>query len=451
MAQDTPFFVEVTDATGTAVAVDKITFTLGSAAPQALTKAPFQFKVDSAGDATLEIEKASHHTYTFALKVAAATDDFTVSIAKSMVDIPRMVTLTKQAATGPGTGPGKNQMRVVLGAAREFLLVVGFDYPTDHSGGMAFEGLGTKRMHDLRDAGTIDDSTVITVFDAKSGLCNRWVMGRGSETLVAGGAFVWKSGWSMMTSEGVKPATLNRSSPNYPGPSVNGMAEVYRFIEEIGRLRPGTLEEFSVLSHSFHGGPILFDTDEKPEFRSGGARETERDPDDKDGRFFKDFTNTNMPNKDRFIAAFSANPFIRIWGCLATTSFMNIIRAASNAPNDTAATRIPVGDRTSFFDPTVVFPDNRPGLIQCLRDSVLKFNYLAFLATTTGKSVEGGAPGMGALFKFGSKLGFNMFIARDNVTPPGKPTIIGFKKEMTFLENNLGAVFSADGYLRYDP
>jgi len=453
MAQTTVLQVDLVDPTGSPFSADQVTFDAGGT--QVVSKAaPFLFDLNAKGSASIEIQSKGHHTYHFDLNVTDAGTDFTVSIdQKSMIDAPRMVTLLKLGASGKGTGPGRNQMTVTIGKVREIVLVTGFDYPSRHGpGGMQFHLLATKRMHEIRTAKSLDDSTVVTWFDCKSGLRTRWVTGRGTEKPGSPPA-MWSSGWARLSSDGTPPSTLdpNDTTIVYPGPNVNGMPEIYQHIGSIGSGRPGTLEEFSVMSHSWFGGPILFDTGEQATF----AQIPKRDPADRDGRFWKDFDPVNMPFKANFIAAFSKSPFIRVWGCLATRASLDVIKKAARAKSDTQNLGIPVADRTLWFDGTTVFDDNRPGIIKFIKQSLLKSNYMASLATVTGHPVEGGAPGMGALFTPLSATGFQMFVARSNVTTTDKKgkksTIVGFKREMEFLEKRVGAKFSVDGYLQYQP
>ena len=226
MAQTTPLQVDLPDLNGGAFSADKVTFETATG-PTVLTAAPFMFDLTAAGEASLTIEKKGRHTFRFELNIAATGKDFTVSINKKrMLDAPRMLTLLKLGTVGKGPGPGRNQLTVRMGRAREFLLVTGFDYPSGHGpGGMQFHLLATKRMHTLRAAKLIDDSTVITWFDAKSGLRTRWVMGRGAEATTAPPA-MWKSGWSLLSRDGTAPTTLQPNDAGYPGPGVNGMPEI---------------------------------------------------------------------------------------------------------------------------------------------------------------------------------------------------------------------------------
>lgn len=228
------------------------------------------------------------------------------------------------------------------------------------------------------------------------------------------------------------------------------MAEMHRYVEEIGKLRPGTLKEYSILSHGWFGGPILYNTEESKDFKRGGDKERERDPKDKDARFHKDYNSANMPNRADFAAAFAPDSLVKIWGCFATNAFMNMLNAARNATNDTQKLGIKAELRASRLVDGLEFEDTRPGTLRNFKESILRFNAMSVLAQTINRPVFGGAPGMGALFKFGSKFGFNLFIAKEDVkTKTG--TIKGFKPQMEFIEKELGGVFDADGYLRYDP
>jgi hypothetical protein len=447
MSVKTILQVELVKPSGGAFIADRVTLTAaGSAVSQ--TSAPYLFELTAAGAASVLVEKKGHHSYKFALSVVESGSDFTVNVdKKQMTDMPRMLTLLKLGAIGKGTSPGRNQMTLTIAPAKEILLVTGFDYPSSHGpGGMQFHLLATRRMHSLR--GSIDDSTVITWFDCKSGLRTRWVMGRATEKTAASPK-MWRSGWSLLSSDGVAPSSLSPADADYPGTGVNGIADVYEYIECVGKERPGTLAEFSIMSHSWFGGPILFNTGERHEF-AAGAKYPERDPKDKDARFWKDFQTKNMPDKAAVAAAFSAKPFVRIWGCLATTSSLVTIRRADRAKNDTDALGVAPEDRTLWFDGVTVFDDNRPGLIKFIKQSLLKANYMAALATAIGKTVEGGAPGMGALFTPLNSMGIEMFVARDSVsTKNGK--IFGFKREMEFLEKQVGVIITKDGYVQYKP
>ena len=191
------------------------------------------------------------------------------------------------------------------------------------------------------------------------------------------------------------------------------MPEIYQYIASIGKDRPGTLEELSILSHSWAGGPILFDTTEAPEFDTR-ARQTERDPADRDApRSWKDFSPVNMPFKANFVAAFSGSPFIRVLGLSRDDTFTqrDPARHLCQERHSRARHQARGPHRLRSLSP-VVFPDNRPGIIQYIQQWLFRTNYMAFLAVATGRTVEGGAPGMETLFTPGDATGVAMFVAR---------------------------------------
>lgn len=108
--------------------------------------------------------------------------------------------------------------------------------------------------------------------------------------------------------------------------NVISITDAYRFIVSIGRNEPGTVVEFSILGHGWQGGPILVNSYERDEYRSGGANARSRDPWDKDGRN-KDYLETNMNDADwkNYKKAFAADGYIWIWGCVFTRTYYNTL------------------------------------------------------------------------------------------------------------------------------
>src|SRR5262249_51766217 len=89
--------------------------------------------------------------------------------------------------------------------------------------------------------------------------------------------------------------------------------DVYAFVNQIGAKEPGTLAEPSIFSHAYYEGPILVNS-------SDSGQSIARDPDDKDGRYKKDFIPPDMLAKDLalFQKAFASGGSIWIWGCDAS-------------------------------------------------------------------------------------------------------------------------------------
>ena len=198
-----------------------------------------------------------------------------------------------------------------------------------------------------------------------------------------------------------------------------GIAEVYRYIENIGRLRPGTLEELSFLSHSFWGGPITFNTQEVSPYQLGDANDNQRDPADRDARFWKDFNSTNMPNKAQFVAAFSATPLVKVWGCLAKQVWRDALNKARAATNDTQTLGVPANVRTFWSHPSTVFPDTRPGIHDVFKQSLYTANFQYQLAKVISKAGVGQRPGHRHA---GAQDGFRAAGLRPRVRPfdPGR-------------------------------
>ena len=444
MANKTQFLVTIVDQAGAPLAVDRVV--LSGASGKELTRPPFAFDLIAAGDAKLTVHKANHHTYEFSLKITDTGDDFTVRYAPFMIDAPSMASLAKVSTSSAAGASSKNLLKLTIGPVREVLLVVGFDYKS----GSINRDHATCRMHDLAEAGKIDDSTVISVLEMETGEESHWVRGRGVERI--SGTFTILAGWSRLSLVAHPTPDLSLPPPAYPGAGTMGMPEVYRYIENIGRLRPGTLEELSFLSHSFWGGPILFNTDELAPFRQGDPRQDERDPADRDGRFWKDFKPINMPNKAQFVAAFSPTPFVKMWGCDYKQIWRDALRKARLATSDTQTLGVPVEIRTVWSHPATVFPDTRPGIHEAFRQGLYTGNYAYQLAKVIGKPVWGSPPGIGS-------RGLKTAFGRRGYVPEFRLAIVGgvvqtfeaiAKPELDYMKATFGWTFDEGNYVRYE-
>jgi hypothetical protein len=125
----------------------------------------------------------------------------------------------------------------------------------------------------------------------------------------------------------VKSGTQNHFKDNQPG--VMSIRDIYRAILAIGKDDPNSLIEVSIFSHAFYKGPILVNSMDDgfvlvrgmppgvPQDERIPLPEGLRDPDDKDGRGFKDFVMPNMTPAEAvmFRAAFNARGYFWVWGC----------------------------------------------------------------------------------------------------------------------------------------
>jgi hypothetical protein len=108
--------------------------------------------------------------------------------------------------------------------------------------------------------------------------------------------------------------------------TVMSITDIYAAVGDIGRTNPGTLVELSFFSHGWMGGPILVNSCDRFSSSSscfGGTTKSERDPDDKDPRSFKDFISPTMSpvQLKQFRDAFHPNGFVWIWGCTFTKAY----------------------------------------------------------------------------------------------------------------------------------
>ncbi len=445
MAKPTPLRVDFKDAGAKPVTVDRVVLEIGGAKTE-LKKSPFEFSLSAAGTGTLLFEKAKHHTYTFLVEVVDGGSEFTLKFHKDGIDKPRMGHLAKVMAVGAGGASiGVNSLTFTIEECKEVLLVTGYDY----SGGSKYRAFATTRMHDLAKAGTIDDSTVITLMEFETGKKTRWVRGRGKERVKS---HMWSSGWCRMTDELVGTAApVPVRGGGDPGTGSISMPHVHEHIVSIGKARKGTLIEYSIFSHSTAKGPIMFNTYEGPDFAPGGARAAERDPDDHDGRFWKDFTAVNLPDVADFKAAFSIDPLVKIWGCLAITAWRRMLNAARRAKNDTDKLGVSAANRTSIFTAAKVYPDTRPGILEFFREEAFKATYMFFMSKTIGHPVWGGPPGTGSLILSSGKWVWHYVPEYEFKMSGGKRVKVRkyYYNELHYMEKELGWTFSPDWYMKY--
>jgi hypothetical protein len=110
-------------------------------------------------------------------------------------------------------------------------------------------------------------------------------------------------------------------------PGVMSITDVYKRIIDIGKSDPGSISEVSIFSHAFYEGPILVNSNDDGYVSARGLTGRVervaippgmRDPDDKDGRSFKEFVSPNMIKSDAkaFTGAFDSTGYC--WVGVAT-------------------------------------------------------------------------------------------------------------------------------------
>jgi hypothetical protein len=203
------------------------------------------------------------------------------------------------------------------------ILVGGYDYS---NGGVNFPFIADRRRLQLlrNNPQWQNDAEVIFIrFDVKSGKIDR--------NIFNGSSRVWQEEASPHTAI-VRTRHYRDNHLINAEASIMSITDIYKYIANIGKNEPGTLREFSILSHGWFGGPVLLNSFQRDEFING-ARAGERDPLDKDGRS-KDFQVANMNDDDwnNFRKAFASDGYYWVWGCLFSRAYFNTLHKFMQTP-----------------------------------------------------------------------------------------------------------------------
>lgn len=208
---------------------------------------------------------------------------------------------------------------MILLPAAEIVFIGGLDYNRiDISGGWLFHQYGFHRAESLRREKKIHDGTIVTVFST---------------------AKIWRTTrvWGVKKWVDIEVAQLGdpttrvlAATPDAYRPVAGfdiHITDFYKYLAEVGTREPGSVREIGIFSHSWPGGPILYNTGERPAFQ---AIVSARDPQDFDART-KDFNAANFAAYDKMRDALAPGCRFTIWGCSATTHFKFRSRAALQA------------------------------------------------------------------------------------------------------------------------
>jgi hypothetical protein len=193
--------------------------------------------------------------------------------------------------------------------ANELVFIGGADYNRrDISGGWKFYLYGFKRAEVLRREKKIHPGTIVTVFSTGDSTRTTRVWG--------------KKGWVDIDVAVLGDISLRvLPAPGETYQPVRGIDihinDFYDYLAGLGTSQPNSVQEVGIFSHSWPGGPILYDTGEGAAF---SRRPDRNDTIDFDARP-KDFNDTNFPKHQKMLDAFGPNCAYRIWGCSATTHF----------------------------------------------------------------------------------------------------------------------------------
>ncbi len=377
----------------------------------------------AAGTVQLVLELPDHPKLPFALKLSGTTTKALGFDGNS----PICCTLSKQTASAGASG---TRTLFVFAFAltkkhTEVVLAAGWDY---HGG--ADNSLYAKTWRDDLYAGAtwssgvkatmtkvITDSTLVTMFDFKTGNRVRWMKGKSDwhklDTVLQGTVATYTAG-------GETDAALTR---RHDDDSIS-IVHVYGYVQDLGVAAPGSVLRFDIFSHAWAGGPIMINTYEEAAFRSSG----QRDPGDKDGRS-KDFG--VMTRAADFKKAFASTGAAKMWGCMATTIYRMLVRAAAAAKDKTV--KLTVTYETSSFTMSA----NEAA--DYFRDDILPNTYMKALATAAGITTHGAPPGMGASLR---SVGARNYMYVDQTT---------YAVEFKWYKGVLALQPDESGYFPYAP
>ncbi|SEU32209.1 carboxypeptidase-like regulatory domain-containing protein [Stigmatella erecta] len=284
--------------------------------------------------------------------------------------------------SGTTEGIRCTRFNVTLYPSAEFVFITGTEY---EGKGTSFRIFAQNYRDGLRKEKTLDAGTAVTLFSTDSRSRETCVPAVGGEWLEVG---VFRFG----DATGIKAGS--KHSP-VPGSDVS-VVHLYQYLSDIGAADPGRVKEVGIFSHSWPGGPILFNT---ADTSTGPAR----DPDDFDARE-KDFDPVNRVNWPHLKDAMSPTGSWHVWGCSATTHYMNLVREAYKHKAAGEDQHFLVN--TTYMNHRVPPEKTRTIAERTTRQRVRAFmdtrfrsnTYMAAAASYLGLDVFGAPPGVGSNF-----------------------------------------------------
>lgn len=321
-------------------------------------------------------------------------------------------------------------LEVTLGSRHaELIFVSGWDY----SGGADHRRWSETWRDDLYEGQTwltetpreipklIDDHTIVTLFDFKTGERVQQLKADGDGD---GGWHEADRALQGTVATHLGPLLSDEANQKRHDDDSISIVHVYRHIIELGRRSPGCVAGLHVFSHAWAGGPILVNTDQDSDY----ADSSRRDPGDKDGRS-KDFLPINMPDREHFALAFAPEAIAKIWGCYATTLYRRMVRAAAKTDDLELELKVRAGQYTRNL--------SAKQIVREFRESLIGDSYMARLGRAAGITVYGAPPGMGANHKRVGKR-YYMFV---------KPDVFGL--EYRWYAETLGLEPDLSGHFAY--
>jgi hypothetical protein len=293
------------------------------------------------------------------------------------------VAFTSEVRTVGKTTVRRTRFKVTVFPSSEIVFISGTDYFNSHT---KFRIFAENYRNGLRVEKKVDNGVIATLFSMDD---------RARETHVpaAGSGFVKVATKSFGPTTGITPGTEH---PPVAGSDIS-VTDMYKHLSAVGAAEPGRVKEVGFFSHSFPGGPVLFNTGDN---RAVPARLSG----DFDARM-KDFNATNVAGWPSLKAAMAGGSSWHVWGCSATTHHLRLTAGAQEHKSN--------GD-LFFFTVDTVVKDHHHGperTVQTVQERTTRAKvrfemdrrfrsqtYLAAAASFLGIPVFGAPPGVGSSF-----------------------------------------------------
>jgi hypothetical protein len=206
--------------------------------------------------------------------------------------------------------------QVTMYDASEMVSIAGIDYEADvenphthqYPSGTDFDLFAEGRRETLWRAGRLNPGTVITHLSCRRVSHSTFVRARGGK---------WLRVFHAILDEG--RANVRAKRPNAPAaPGDVSITNLYIYLSGVAGRNRFSVREVSIFSHSYPGGPILYNSDDRT-----GNSQGARDPADFDARD-KDFLATNTGRWPDLANAIDAAGRWHIWGCRATAHMQSV-------------------------------------------------------------------------------------------------------------------------------
>jgi hypothetical protein len=282
----------------------------------------------------------------------------------------------KRPRTKGRTLPPENTLLTVrLFPRQEFVFITGNDAVTN------FELFAQAHRKRLVMQGRIDDGTLVTLIDAKPRRV--LVTVRGAQ----------KDVWVTVNRRKLAPVGKGKRPETAADGSYLdlGITALYEHLNAVGTRTPASVSEVGIFSHSWRGGPIIWNTyDNQP------AKDPQRSPADLDGRD-KDWNSANLSVYPKLKAALRPGASLKVWGCVSISPLLGEISEANRQRNKTPPGRfytVNWAGGTMSGESNTSLETTRFSVLKVLRET----GYVATAARGLKIPCFGAPPGVGAHF-----------------------------------------------------